>query len=150
MGEFASKGVAGAGLGLGIAGTTLGVLNGMGGNLLGGMWGRSAACSDDCVVNRYELGLTQEIAAKDAEKYAKEALKYQTDDKSLSDVYITLANQELDHMDKLHNQVLSIIRAYKSTNGDPPSAMQKVWDWEHEQMMGEVARIKTLISSLKS
>lgn len=40
MGEFASKGVAGAGLGLGIAGTALGVLNGGWGNLLGG-YGRN-------------------------------------------------------------------------------------------------------------
>ena len=36
--EFASKGVAGAGLGLGIAGTALGVLSGGLGNVLGG-WG---------------------------------------------------------------------------------------------------------------
>ena len=34
MAEFASKGVAGSGLGLGIAGTALGVLNGGLGNLL--------------------------------------------------------------------------------------------------------------------
>ena len=37
MAEFASKGVAGSGLGLGIAGTALGVLNGGLGNILGGM-----------------------------------------------------------------------------------------------------------------
>lgn len=39
MGEFASKGVAGSGLGLGIAGTALGLLNanGNGGGLLGGL-----------------------------------------------------------------------------------------------------------------
>lgn len=39
--EFAKKGVAGAGLGLGIAGTALGVLNGGLGNILGG--GRNGA-----------------------------------------------------------------------------------------------------------
>ncbi len=41
MGEFASKGVAGSGLGLGIAGTALGLLNanGNGGGLLGGLLG---------------------------------------------------------------------------------------------------------------
>lgn len=38
MGEFASKGVAGAGLGTGIAGLALGVLNG-GANMLNGGWG---------------------------------------------------------------------------------------------------------------
>lgn len=41
MGEFASKGVAGSGLGLGIAGTALGVLNSCanGNGLLGGLFG---------------------------------------------------------------------------------------------------------------
>lgn len=38
MAEFASKGVAGTGLGLGIAGTALGLLNGNG-NILGGLLG---------------------------------------------------------------------------------------------------------------
>jgi hypothetical protein len=37
--EYASKGVAGTGLGLGIAGTALGLLNGNGGNGLGGILG---------------------------------------------------------------------------------------------------------------
>lgn len=40
MAEFASKGVAGSGLGLGIAGTALGLLNNGGnGGLLGGLLG---------------------------------------------------------------------------------------------------------------
>ena len=44
MAEFASKGVAGAGLGLGIAGTALGVLNGGLGNVLGGLVGNGNNC----------------------------------------------------------------------------------------------------------
>ena len=62
--KFASKGVAGAGLGLGIAGTALGLLSGNG---LSGILGANAArgCSEDHCVNRYELGMQNEIAAKD-------------------------------------------------------------------------------------
>lgn len=42
--EYASKGVAGAGLGTGIAGLSLGVLNSLGGlGALSGMFGRSNA-----------------------------------------------------------------------------------------------------------
>lgn len=41
MAEFASKGVAGSGLGLGIAGTALGLLNNGGNGLLGGLFGGS-------------------------------------------------------------------------------------------------------------
>ena len=39
MGDYASKGVAGTGLGLGIAVTALGLLNNNGGNVLGGLLG---------------------------------------------------------------------------------------------------------------
>lgn len=74
MAEFASKGVAGAGLGTGIAGLALGVLNGGLGNILG--TGCNVGCSENMVVNRYELGqenriakLESEIALRDANIY---------------------------------------------------------------------------------
>ena len=60
MAEFASKGVAGSGLGLGIAGTALGVLNG---GWLGNLFGGKNCSPEDAGVNRYELGLQQRIAA---------------------------------------------------------------------------------------
>ena len=64
--EYASKGVAGAGLGLGIAGTSLGLLNGGLGNILGGIGGNTM-CSENTMVNRYELNMTQQMANKDME-----------------------------------------------------------------------------------
>lgn len=77
--NYASKGVAGAGLGLGIAGTSLGVLNSLGGlGSMAGLFGGPArgGCSEDHCVNRYELGLIQEnstlksdIALRDANTY---------------------------------------------------------------------------------
>ena len=84
MAEFASKGVAGAGLGLGIAGTALGLLNGGAGllNIHSGMSG--CGCSENTAVNRYELGLNQEIAAKDARIGLLESQVYV--DQKLTDV----------------------------------------------------------------
>lgn len=66
--NFASKGVAGTGLGLGIAGTALGVLNGGGSGLLGGLFGGNhCGCSESIPVNRYELAQQNEITNKDME-----------------------------------------------------------------------------------
>ena len=63
MAEFASKGVAGSGLGLGIAGTALGLLNGNGNGILGGLFNSAnGGCSENHFVNRYELGQEQKIA----------------------------------------------------------------------------------------
>jgi hypothetical protein len=75
MAEYASKGVAGSGLGLGIAGTALGVLNGGLGNLLGGMGG-NCVCSEDHWVNRYEAGQSARIAELETEVKLRDANAY--------------------------------------------------------------------------
>lgn len=92
MGEFASKGVAGAALGTGIGGLALGVLNGAGG-LLNLMSGNNCAgnCAGNAMVNRYELGLVQELAAKDARIGLLEADKYT--DQKIVEAYKDLQGQ---------------------------------------------------------
>ena len=70
MAEFASKGVAGSGLGLGIAGTALGVLNASnGGNgLLGGLFGNNGCGSQ-------VSALQAENAMLKAENYSDKVAK---------------------------------------------------------------------------
>lgn len=83
--EFASKGVGTAGLTTGIIGTGLGALNALGGGgLLGGLLGigNQGCCSENMAVSRYELGLEQANAAKDAEIALLKANTYQ-DQKTL-------------------------------------------------------------------
>lgn len=67
MGEFASKGVAGAGLGLGIAGTALGVLN-SNGNLLGGLFGGVNQAQQSLALNAL-AERDAKIAKLEAERY---------------------------------------------------------------------------------
>lgn len=55
--EYAKKGVAGTGLGLGIAGTALGLMNGGAGNILGGLWGGNNCRSG------YDAGVATAILA---------------------------------------------------------------------------------------
>lgn len=76
MAEFASKGVAGAGLGLGIAGTALGLLNGGLGNLgVGGLWGGACHGSRAGALGmgaelQYVSELQAKVQALEAEKTA--------------------------------------------------------------------------------
>ena len=105
--DYASKGVAGAGLGLGIAGTALGLLNGNGlPGLLGG-WNNGGCCSENMPVTRYELGqeskiadLQAQIALRDANTYndQKSLELYKYIDGQLRDVRETLCAQAV------HNQ----------------------------------------------
>ena len=82
----ASKGVAGAGLGLGIAGTALGLMaGGLNGTGLFNANNARSTCSEDHCVNRYELGLQNEIAAKDSKIALLESNIYV--DGKIADVY---------------------------------------------------------------
>lgn len=85
MGEFASKGVAGSGLGLGIAGTALGVLNASngGGGLLGGLFG--GGCNSQVSALQSEIGMLK------AEKYS---------DKNTADVYTAVRGEYKDLLEK--------------------------------------------------
>lgn len=95
---YASKGVAGAGLGLGIAGTALGLLNGGLGNVLGtvapkqsncnndmaiasligalGGWNTSGNCHENMLVNRYEAQQSARIAELETEVKLRDANAY--------------------------------------------------------------------------
>lgn len=87
--KYSSKGVGGAGLGLGIAGTALGVLAGGLNNI--GLFGGGNCNGVNQPVSRYELGLQQEIAAKDSKIGLLESNIY-TDTK-IADVYERLNNK---------------------------------------------------------
>jgi hypothetical protein len=75
--EFASKGVAGSGLGLGIAGTALGLLNNGGNGLLGGLLGGGnqnvvSALQADTLIGKYlpmlkQVGIVDENNKVDIE-----------------------------------------------------------------------------------
>ena len=53
---------------------------------------------------------------------------------------------ELGHVDSLHKMGVRMIDKEKELGQQIPPAMQAVWDWEHEQMIDRVARIKSLLS----
>jgi hypothetical protein len=87
--EYASKGVGTAGLTTGIIGTAGWLLNGGLGGILGG--GGNGCCSENMPVSRYELDMSQQLAAKDAKIGLLEADKYT--DQKLSEVYKDLNSQ---------------------------------------------------------
>ena len=83
--EYASKGVAGAGLGLGIAGTALGLLSGGLNGITGVNANNTCGCSEDHYVNRYEATQAARIAELETEVKLRDSNIY-TDSKIL-DLY---------------------------------------------------------------
>jgi hypothetical protein len=93
--RYASNGKGNLGVTLGAIGTGLGILSGGlngTGILNGGNWNNGCnGCSENHYVNRYELGLQQELAAKDTKIGLLESNIY-TDSK-IADVYERLNNK---------------------------------------------------------
>jgi hypothetical protein len=95
MAEFASRGIGAAGLTTGIIGTSLGALNsGILGNLFGG---GNNGCGENSVVNRYELKMQQDIAAKDSKIALLESNIFV--DSKIADVYEKL-NTKIGALEK--------------------------------------------------
>ena len=92
MGEFASKGVAGSALGLGIAGLSVGLLNNNGNGLLGGLFNNGCQ-------NQVSM-LQSENAMLKAEKYS---------DQSIANVYTALRNETQALSDRLLDKYISPI-----------------------------------------
>ena len=87
----------------------------------------------------------------DAEKYIRCALNYK-DNKDMRDVaemFYKLATEEMNHMSMLHTQVVNIIDEYRKTNGDPPEAMQMLYDILHRKHIDDAATVKAMISMYK-
>lgn len=111
MAEYASKGVANTGLGLAIAGTTLGLMNGNGGilgnvlgagrsgigemaevaNAVGNLTGMTGRCSDNMPVTRYDIQNLKELMAKDQEIALLKS--EQNTEIKIADVYERLATK---------------------------------------------------------
>ena len=99
------------------------------------------------IIQKLSEMIEEEI--QDADKYANCALKWKDSDKVLGDMFYNLANQELQHMQMIHDQVVRLINDYKAKNGAPPAGMLYVYDYIHQQQINKVKEVKILLSMYK-
>ena len=82
---------------------------------------------------------------EDATKYARCAIQHD-DDAELAKTYRALANEELGHAMRLHEQVVRIIKKYRDEHGEPPQRMMDRYEYIHERQMKKYADAKVLLS----
>lgn len=62
----------------------------------------------------------------------------------VADTLAVLSNEEMRHMQVLHNQVVKIIETYRKEHGEPPEAMQIIYDMLHEKQIEDAKEVKIL------
>ena len=86
---------------------------------------------------------------EEAECYIKCALEYKETFPQVADTFYRIANEKLNHMNLLHDQVVSIINNYRKENGEPPKEMQILYDILHKKHIDHVTAVKGMISLYK-
>ena len=65
-------------------------------------------------------------------------------------MFYRLSSDEMTHMDMLHKQVVEIIIDYKRKNGEPPAAMEAVYEYLHKRHVAKASEITNMQNMYKS
>ena len=79
-----------------------------------------------------------------AEEYIEDALKYREKHPELARTFYEISVQEMNHVNMLHAEAAKMIAAYRNEHGEPPAAMQAVYDYMHERHVSHAGEIKMM------
>ena len=79
-----------------------------------------------------------------AECYIKMAIQKKEEFPEVAQTFYTLSSGNMDRIDKLHTQVVSLIKEYRTDKGEPPAPMMAIYNYLHQRHMDKAIGIKKL------
>ena len=84
-----------------------------------------------------------------AKEYIKLAMRNREEHPGLADTFADLADAEMGHVSKLHEEVTKLIEEVRQRDGEPPAGMLAVYDYEHKKQINKAFKIKQMISEYR-
>ena len=84
-----------------------------------------------------------------AKEYIKLAQHRKEEHPRLADTFADLAEQEMGHVSRLHDEVTKLIEEVRRRDGEPPAGMMAVYEYEHDKQIKKAAKIKQMIADYR-
>lgn len=84
-----------------------------------------------------------------AKKYIKLAMHEKEEHTGLADTFADLAEQEMGHATRLHDEITKLIEEVRQRDGEPPAGMLAVYDYEHKKQIARASKVKQMISEYR-
>ena len=84
-----------------------------------------------------------------AKEYIKLAMHNREEHPGLADTFADLADAEMGHVSKLHEEVTKLIEQVRERDGEPPAGMLAVYDYEHKKQINKASKIKQMIAEYR-
>lgn len=78
----------------------------------------------------------------DAKAYIELAIKWKEEQPETADLFYELSQEEMGHMEKLHEEVQNLIEDYRKQTGEPPRDMMTLYEYLHVKHMKAATEIK--------
>ena len=78
----------------------------------------------------------------DASEYIDLAMKWKGEEPEAADLFFSLSEEEMKHMERLHQAVQDIITKYREKHGEPPKDMMVLYEYLHGKHMESATQIK--------
>ena len=85
-----------------------------------------------------------------AKEYIKLAMRTNEMHPHLASTFADLADEEMEHVAKLHEEVARLIDEVRQRDGDPPAGMLAVYEYEHDKQISKASKIKQMIAEFRS
>ena len=85
----------------------------------------------------------------DARTYIEKSMMVKQEHPKLADTLAKISDEEMRHMNLLHNEVVEIIEDYRKKNGEPPKEMMAVYEYLHKKQIDKSAEVKAMQTMYK-